>query len=223
MTDSNSILKLEIKNGIGFLRLLAPPKNEMNSCFFEQLNILINEIGTQSSLKGVVIVAEGRHFSSGANVQELIDLFVEKADTKPEAILRNKQSFDNLQALTMPVVACIKGICFGSGLELALAAHFRIGTQNCLLSLPEAGFGIIPGLSGIFNSQRTMGKARALEFVLADKTISGTDAKKEGLIDIIADKRQLQDTAVNLIEEIAQDYKKELKVKYLLEFEHHAE
>lgn len=223
MPESNiNRIVLRKENGIAFLELSSPPKNEMNGEFFIHFNEIILQIALQTSLKGLIIKAEGRHFSSGANVEELVGLFSDSKDV-PAEISENKQAFDGLQNFPFPVIACIKGICYGSGLELALSAHIRMGTANSLLCLPETSFGIIPGLSGIYNSCKCMGKAKSLAFVLGENTISGVDAVNDGLIDILADKHSLEAKAIKLIEQIYSGYKKELKVKYLLEFENNAE
>lgn len=213
----NIKIKLQVKNAIGYLILLSPPKNEMDSAFFHQFNLVVAEIKSQSGLRALIILSEGRHFSSGANVDGLVGLFNDESVNIPKEIASNKIAFEELSRLPFPVIACIKGICYGSGLELALCAHFRISTANSLMNLPETEFGIIPGLGGIYNSQRTMGRAKALEFVLSDKTISGQDAFDEGLIDILADKQTIVKEAEEIISLIGEGYKKELKAKYLLD------
>lgn len=206
------------ENDIAFLTLAQPPKNEMNGSFFELLNQLISEIESDKSIKALVLTSEGRHFSSGANVDELVGLFETSKNTTPTAITENKKSINRLRNFNIPVVACIKGICYGSGLELAMAAHFRISAEKTVLSLPETGFNIIPGLAGIYQSTKLMGARNAMEFVLADKTLSGKDAFDVGLIDILANKHNLITKAKQVIELIGNNYHKQIKAKYMLDY-----
>ncbi len=208
-------IKWQIKNNVGYITLSAPPKNEMNTVFFKEFSHLINEIKTSNSLLGIIINAEGRHFSSGANIAELLAQFKQSTDRIPQPLKENSIAFQELSNLPMPVIACIKGVCFGSGFELALCANFRIATPNALLSLPETGFNIIPGLAGIYNTQQYMGTAETMQFVLSGDTISAKDAQKKGLIDIFAEKNELETRALEIINLIGENYKKELKISYL--------
>ncbi|MFC1733226.1 enoyl-CoA hydratase/isomerase family protein [candidate division KSB1 bacterium] len=204
-------IKWQIQNNLGYLSLATPPKNEMNTTFFKEFSHLIHEIKDNNSISGLIIHAEGRHFSSGANIDQLLSLFDQSDGEILEPIIRNRIAFQVLSDLPFPVVACIKGICFGSALELALCAHFRIAAPNALLCLPETSFNIIPGLAGIYHTQQCMGSAKTLQFVLSGDTISANNALKNGLIDIFADKNDLVAYAAEFI-----NYKKELKLKNYL-------
>ncbi len=210
----NSI-KWQIQNNLGYLTLSAPPKNEMDTTFFNEFSYLINEIKNNNSISGLIINSEGRHFSSGTNIEQLLSLFYQSDYSIPEPLKNNHRAFQELLDFPFPIVACIKGICFGSALELALCAHFRIAAPNTLLSLPETGFNIIPGLAGIYHTQQCMGSAKTLQFILSGNTISADYAKKNGLIDIFADKNELEDCAVKFIKKISKNYKKEFKLNYL--------
>lgn len=207
----------KVREDICYLTLAAPPKNEMDSVFFEEFSQIISSLDRIKNIKGLIIQAKGRHFSSGANIDQLLSIFSENKTEIPEPLARNVESFKMLSKLNFPVVACIKKICFGSGLELALSAHFRISTTSLLMSLPETGFGIIPGLGGGINTQKQIGTARSLEFILSGKSITANEAIENGMIDFIVDKNDLEETAQSIIEKVSKNYRKELKAKYLRE------
>jgi len=215
---SQSLVKYNIKKSIGFIQLAAPPKNEMNTLFFQEFNQLILSIKNDLDIKGLIIQADGRHFSSGANTDELISLFRHTEDLLPKEIEQNAIAFRELADMSIPVISCLKGICFGSALELALSSHFRIASPSTLMSFPEVGFGIIPGLAGIYRLEKIVGKAQAMKFTLSSESISAEEAKKYGLIDIFATKHELENQAVKLIDVIGNNYKKELKQSYLRRF-----
>ena len=213
-----TLLTYRVKDNFGIITLSAPPKNEMNTVFFQEFNQLIRAVKRDQNIKGLIIQADGRHFSSGANTDELLSLFQDNKDLLPKEIIDNAVAFRELADMSIPVVACLKGICFGSAMELALSAHFRVAASNTLMSLPEPGFGIIPGLAGIYRLQKIVGKAQALKFTLHAESISAEEAKKQGLIDIFADKHDLENTAIDLLKSIGTDYKKLLKNSYLRRF-----
>ncbi len=210
-----NLLTFKKEAQIGTLTLANPPKNEMTMAFFDQLIEKVNFIQSEPDLKGLIIEAEGRHFSSGVNVTELLNEFKNSQKQKPEKITENLQSFLAISNLPCPVVACIKGICMGSGFELALSAHFRLAAPNTLISLPETGFGITPGLAGIYNTTKLAGNTKALEFILSGNAFTATEAKKHKIIDKIVDKKDLKITAQHFIDKIFPNYKKELKSRYL--------
>lgn len=214
----NKTINWEIDDKIAYLTLASAPKNNMDSMFFEEFHTIISKIERNQNLTGIIIQSKGRHFSSGANVEELISVFNPPGKTIPLSITRNSEAFKILNKLKFPVVACIKGICYGSGLELALAAHFRVASTNSRLCLPETGFGIMPGLGGIYNSRKCMGTARALEFVLSGNSLSSDEAFNYGLVDLIKGKDELVDIAKKLVYLSSDNYRKELKPVYLKEF-----
>ncbi len=203
---------------IAYLTLVSAPENKMDSVFFEEFNTTISKIEGYQKLRGLIIQSEGRHFSSGADVEELASVFKSSKQKIPPSIGKNSEAFKILNKLEIPVVACIKGICYGSGLELALCANFRVALKNSVLCLPEAGFGMMPGLGGIYNSFQCMGTARALEFVLTGNSLSAEEALMYGLVDLIVGKDELLDKAKKLVHLSSDNYRKELKPIYLKEF-----
>lgn len=87
-----------------------------------------------------------------------------------------------LRCSTKPWIAAINGHCLGAGLEVALACHFRICVDSARLGLPEMGQGLLPGLGGIHRLTRLVGRARALEVILAGELLDAEEAKRIGLV-----------------------------------------
>jgi len=208
----------KIEDKIAYLTLVSAPENKMDSLFFEEFNTIISQIEGNKKLRGLIIQSKGRHFSSGADIEELLSVFKSSKNAIPPSISKNSEAFKILKNLKIPVVACIKGICYGSGLELALCASFRVASTNSMLCLPETGFGFMPGLGGIYNSLKCMGIARALEFVLTGNSLSSEEALMYGLVDLIEGKDELEDKAKKLVYLTSDGYRKELKSIYLKEF-----
>lgn len=207
-----------IQDKIGYITLSAPPKNEMHSGFFIEFYECMKQVSAETKIKGLILSASGRHFSSGANIQGLLSEFDTTDNRQPKYVAENNETFLLLQKLNIPVVACLKGICYGSALELALFAHFRIAAPNTLLSLPETGFGIIPGLTGIYHTQKILGKLKTFAFVLKDEVYNAETAFQNGLVDLLTDKNNIIPTAEKLIRQIPHRYNKLLKKSYLQNF-----
>jgi enoyl-CoA hydratase len=83
--------------------------------------------------------------------------------------------------LTQPVIAAITGYALGGGLELALAADFRIVAENALLGLPEITLGVIPGGGGTQRLPRLIGVTKAKEMIFTGRPVDGAQAVDIGL------------------------------------------
>lgn len=194
-------LNFTIDNGTGHIKLNNPPGNPMSLQFFNELHHVCTHRINEPSIKGVVISSTGRHFSEGAVVSELYEATQSmQGNHVPEQMKKNAESLLLIRKLNKPVVALLKGICYGSGFELALAAHYRIAAHNTLLCFPEVSFGIMPGLGGIHSVFEQTGMARSIELVLSGRTIDSKEAQKLGIIDLLVSKEELLLKGMELIE-----------------------
>jgi len=195
----------EVRDEIGYLSFVDPPENRMDSAFFEEFSVLVSEIIPASAIIASIISGSGRHFSSGA---ELKDLFRIIKQEKTEALISNFEIFHSLNQLRIPVIAAIKGVCIGSGLELALHCHFRLCAEDAILGLPESSFGLIPGLGGISKLMELSGKAKAIELVLKGQNINASDALNWHIVDAVFSKNILMEKAIQLAKLSAENYRK---------------
>jgi enoyl-CoA hydratase/carnithine racemase len=178
-------LQWTIEQGIGRLTLSQPPSNTMTMGFFHELQVLIYEIATMQGLKAVIISGNGRHYSSGADISELL------CSVNNQTMLENYRAFVMLEQLQIPVISAIRGVCLGSAFELALFSHFRICAEDAVLGLPESTFNLMPGIGGIQRVAALAGKARAIEIILRGNTFSAWDARDLGLVDAVVPKGEV--------------------------------
>jgi enoyl-CoA hydratase/carnithine racemase len=113
-----------------------------------------------------------------------------------------KTALNHLEGLTIPVVAAIQGICFGGGLEIALACHIRICSENALFAFPEINNGILPGLGGTVRFQELAGFPGSLKMILGGDMINAEDALELKLVDNIVPKSKLFDYTFNLLKKM---------------------
>ena len=129
--------------------------------------------------RAVVIAGEGRAFSAGADVTEF-------RDATPASILAYYRDtgdvYERFAALSQPTVAAIHGWCVGGGLELALAADFRVADESAVFRLPEVAIGIIPSSGGTHRLVRLLGSARAKELVFLRERVDAAEAFRLGLV-----------------------------------------
>lgn len=188
---SDGLLTLETDGDVATLFLDSPPKNEMAGSFFHELGQLVRDVLPSLDTRGLVVRGRGRHFSSGADVQELTRV-------PPEEFPRNAEVFMALENLPYPVVAAVDGACFGSGLELALACRFRVAAPGALMGLPETGFGLMPGCGGTIRLLERVGLGLAMDLVLTGRFLTADEALDLGLVDSVVPRKELDGAARRL-------------------------
>lgn len=137
-------------------------------------------------------------FASGADIGQL------RARRRDDALLGvNSTIFSRLAKLPMPVIAAIDGYALGGGLELALAADFRIATNRVKLGQPETNLGIIAGAGALWRLTQIVGEPVAKEIVLAGRILDAQEASQLHLVNEVCEPDQLMDRARKLAERIA--------------------
>ena len=216
-------LDWKIEFNIGFLRFYNPPGNEMTIEFFNQLRLLTLSIIPESKVKAIIVLGSGRHFSSGASLDELFEEITKEPSERIavpllsnfEPLNSNLETFNFFRQLNIPTIAAMRGVSIGVALEFAMFCHFRICAEGAVIGLPESTYGLIPGIGGIQNLLNLAGQAKAIEMVLKGNTISAKQALKNNIVDYIVPKKDLIEVAVKLAELSAPNYKYYSKNDYL--------
>jgi enoyl-CoA hydratase/carnithine racemase len=211
---ANKKIAWEIQDGIGYLSFVDPPENRMDTLFFQELQLLTTSTIPKSKISALIISGSGRHFSTGANLDDLLPE-IKKKKSESGILFSNSHSLQFFSDLDIPVIAAIKGVCLGSALELALYCHFRLCATDAILGLPESGFKLIPGLGGIPKLKQLSGTAKTIELVLKGNTFNASDALNWNIADAVYPKNLLMEKAVQLAKRAALNYRKYNKTNYL--------
>lgn len=200
-------ISYEEKDAIGYIVINDPPANKMTPRFFLDMVEIVEKYIDVSKLKGIIIYGEGRHFSSGADVDKLIKVIGEttvvdeSGNVKVYAkwYIRFIDTFDKLYKLDIPVISVINGCCVGSGFELALSSHIRICGKGATMGLPESTFGLLPGVLGSIRLTQLVGMSKAMELIFSGQLLNAEEAKACGIVEIIVGKRETLDYAERLM------------------------
>jgi enoyl-CoA hydratase len=165
---------------IGIFSLSNGKGNYLEEPDFIDLDIF-REWAEEPGLKGIIIRGIGRNFSAGANMVHLREL-AQQEQVLSEKITKGKAFLDYIEQLEIPVIASINGVCFGGGLEIALACHMRIASSGALFAFPEINHGLIPGLGGVLRTVKLINN-KAFEIILNGDMINVDKALNIGLID----------------------------------------
>ncbi|KLV09253.1 multifunctional fatty acid oxidation complex subunit alpha [Photobacterium aquae] len=187
MTDHQSAFSLSVAdNGIAWLKIDVPDEkmNTLQAAFGEQVGAVLAELKGRSDIKGMVVHSgKPDNFVAGADIR-MLDA-CRTADEARALASQGQQLFAELESLPFHIVAAIHGPCLGGGLELALACHSRICSDDdkTRLGLPEVQLGLLPGSGGTQRLPRLIGVAGALDMILTGKQLRAKKAKKLGVVD----------------------------------------
>ncbi|RUO41437.1 fatty acid oxidation complex subunit alpha FadJ [Pseudidiomarina aestuarii] len=199
VATTTKAFQLEIRDDqVAVIRIDVPGEsmNTLKATFAEEVAEVLNQLESNSAIKGVVVISDKPgSFVAGADIS-MIDDCETAADT--ESLARQGQAmFDRIEQLKVPVVAAIDGACLGGGLELALACHYRITTEDkTVIGLPEVQLGLLPGSGGTQRLPRLIGMQKSLPLILTGKQLRPKQALKLGIIDEIVPRSILLEAAV---------------------------
>jgi len=183
------------ENGIEFITINRPDKlNALNKETIEELHNSFKEAENSSDVRVIILTGSGeKAFVAGADISE----FAHFSEKQGAELAQKGQEllFDFVQNMKTPVIACINGFALGGGLELAMAAHIRIASDNAKMGLPEVSLGVIPGYGGTQRLAQLVGKGRALELVMTASMIDAQLALSYGLVNHVTTPSELLDFA----------------------------
>jgi len=160
-----------------------PPVNALSPGIPEALIAAIDAANHDPAITAIVVLGAGRTFIAGADITTLEPLAWDPAAPKPDL----HDLLVCVEQSPKPVVMGIHGTALGGGLELAMAAHYRVAVGTAKLGLPECALGIIPGAEGTQRLPRLAGVEKALNMVVTSKPITAADALAHGVIDAVID------------------------------------
>ena len=173
--------------------------NTLKAEFASQVRAIIKQLRENKNLRGVVFIsAKPDNFIAGADINMIGNC---KTAQEAEALARQgQQLMAEIHALPVPVIAAVHGACLGGGLELALACHGRVCSDDpkTVLGLPEVQLGLLPGSGGTQRLPRLVGVSTALEMILTGKQLRAKQALKSGLVDDVVPHSILLEAAVEL-------------------------
>lgn len=196
-------VRVSIENGVADVRLARAEKlNALDGEMFQALTETGERLAADRSLRAAVLSGEGRAFCAGLDMGSFggggPDLFQRRAGSP--ANLAQSAAWV-WTALPVPVIAAVHGVCFGGGLQIALAADVRFVAPDARLSVMEVKWGLIPDVTGSQTLRRLVRLDVAKELTFSGRIVSGAEAAELGLATHLSDTPR--DAALELAREIA--------------------
>ena len=169
--------------------------NVLSVSVLEQLDSLLDELGSNPPKAIIFRSGKAKGFIAGADVNE----FLEVTSTQEALIMikRGQTLFSRIEALPWPTVALIEGFCMGGGTELALACDYRVALDDAgtRIGLPEVKLGIHPAYGGVVRATSMINPLNSLEIMLSGRALTARAARAIGLVDAAQPRRQIERAA----------------------------
>ncbi|GIE89041.1 crotonase/enoyl-CoA hydratase family protein [Actinoplanes regularis] len=180
-------VSLNIENGIAQVRLNRPDK--LNALTLDTLHELIataRQLRRDRTVRAVVIAGEGPSFSAGLDIAGTLRTPSRVARAFVPAPWRGTNLFQEAcwawRRIPVPVIAAVRGHCYGGGVQIALAADLRFATADSKWSVLEGKWGIIPDMTGIRTLTEIVGPDVAKRLTMTAEQFSGAEADRLGLV-----------------------------------------
>lgn len=179
-----SVARFEIDGDVGIVSLSDGTTNLVGQEMMDELSAAIDAAG-KSSIRCLIIRADGPNFSAGANV----NIFVDTPAPQGHAILSaGFRMIHQIEAFPFPVIAAVQGMCLAAGLEIALAADMIIAGDSARFSQVEALIGATTFLGGAQRLALRCGDARARQIVYSAEVFDAATFERWNIInDVVPD------------------------------------
>ncbi|RLJ58943.1 short chain enoyl-CoA hydratase /3-hydroxyacyl-CoA dehydrogenase [Litoreibacter meonggei] len=171
-------VRLERQGNVALVVIDNPPVNALGVSVRLGIAAALNAALADDKTDAIIIAANGRTFPVGADIREF-----DMAPQEPSL----GQLCSLVESARKPVIAAIQGTALGGGLELAMAAHYRVSAKTARMGLPELLLGILPGAGGTQRLPRLIGPELALDMMLTGNQVSAEIAAEIGLVDLVAE------------------------------------
>jgi enoyl-CoA hydratase/carnithine racemase len=179
-------------DGIAHVELARPDKlNALDLPMFEALSRAAETLRSDASLRCVVLSGRGRAFSAGLDIGSFMTMGGEAGrlfESHPGSPANRAQhAAYGWSALPVPVIAAVHGVCFGGGLQIALAADIRVASPDAQLSVMEVKWGLVPDMTGSQTLRHLVGLDVAKELTFTARVLRGREAHALGLVTYLHD------------------------------------
>jgi enoyl-CoA hydratase/carnithine racemase len=200
MHSSNKDIGVEIDKHIAVVEMRRPPHNFFGLAFLADLASTLESLEKDDAVRSILLCAEGSSFSAGADFADRDSVPKPKSARSVNPIYAEAV---RLFAIGKPIVAAVQGAAVGGGLGLALVADFRVTCADARFSANFARLGITPGFGLTATLPRLIGTQKAAEMFYTGKRIGGEEAVAIGLADVLVERADVRQRAVEMCTEIA--------------------
>ncbi len=151
--------------------------NALNLQLMDELIAALQQLQDDPQTRVVVLTGNERAFAAGADIKEMADA------SAVEMLVRDQFArWDRIRRFKKPLIAAVSGYALGGGNELAMLCDMIVASETAQFGQPEINIGVMPGAGGTQRLTRAVGKAIAMEVILAGRTLTAREALQFGLV-----------------------------------------
>jgi enoyl-CoA hydratase len=185
--------------GVGVVRLNRPQSlNALSKDVINEVVDALRAFNDDPEIGCMILTGSDRAFAAGADIKEMSGTSAVDMYMKSSLI----DGFD-FSSLTKPVIAAVSGFALGGGCEMAMMCDMIVASETAIFGQPEILLGILPGGGGTQRLTRAVGKALAMEIMLADRRLTADEALRYGLVNRVVSIESYFDETVKLAQKIA--------------------
>lgn len=200
MTERNyeMILVETPGDGVGVVRLNRPKAlNALNSQITAEAFTAMEDFDADPAIGCIILTGSDKAFAAGADIKQMAET------SAVEMVTNDFTEWSRMTGISKPIIAAVSGYALGGGCEMAMMADMIVASETAVFGQPEINLGIIPGAGGTQRLIRAVGKAVAMEVILADRRLSADEALNYGLVNRVAPVESYMDEAIKLAQKVA--------------------
>jgi enoyl-CoA hydratase len=167
-----------IDAGVLLLRLNRPAqRNALSGELLRQAAAILLRAEVDGAVRCVVVTGDERAFSAGADIKEM-----QRDGFRAISDHARQSAWQVIERFSKPMIAAVRGLCLGGGLELAMLADIIIAAEDAVFGQPEITIGIFPGDGATQRLTRVIGKSLAMKMVLSGEPVTASELLQRGLV-----------------------------------------
>lgn len=197
-------IKYTVENSVATITLNSPQNlNAFDETMSDEMCAALAAAGEDEAVKAVVITAEGKAFSAGGDINEMVK--GAKAGTVVFDVTAAKIANVTKQIVTLPkpVIASVFGAVAGAAFNIAVACDFCIAAENAKFIQAFVNIGLIPDAGGLFVLTRSLGISRAMQLAMLGTPVTAAEGKEWGFVYQVCPKEELAEQTAKLAERLA--------------------
>lgn len=196
------LVLIDRQNQVGVMTLNRPRLfNCLSMATHRAINTALDKFETDDNIRCVLIKAEGKHFCTGADLQE-VSSFRGQSSAVKKFLQTGLDTFRRLENSPLPIVVAQQGLALAGGLELLMSADIVFSAESAQLGDQHAQFGLVPGWGGSQRLTRLIGRRRAMDLFFTARWISSQQALDWGLINYVVPDDKLNQAALDYCQEL---------------------
>jgi cyclohexa-1,5-dienecarbonyl-CoA hydratase len=187
MADSPLATRTEHDGAVERFVLNRPKANVLDAAMIGAIREHIAALADRPALRLIVFEGEGPHFCFGASVEE------HTREQAPAMLEAFHAMFREIEALSVPTAALIRGQCLGGGLELAAFCSYLIAEDGAQLGQPEIKLAVIAPMASVLLPCR-VGEGPAQDLLITGRSVDAEEAFGMGLLNVVAEAETGEET-----------------------------